>query len=117
MAAVSIAAAACGPAEESQFTEHDTQMAQSNITELAKQDEQVGTGAEAVAGHPVPVHYTGWLWDESKADHKGRKFDSSRDRNEPFEFRLGGGEVIRGWDEGVAGMKVGGKRTLTIPPA
>ena len=92
-------------------------MAQSSITELAKQDEQVGTGADAVAGRPVTVHYTGWLWDESKADHKGRKFDSSRDRNEPFQFRLGGGEVIRGWDEGVAGMKVGGKRTLTIPPA
>jgi FKBP-type peptidyl-prolyl cis-trans isomerase FkpA len=94
-----------------------THMAQSNITELVKQDEQVGTGAEAVSGRPVQVHYTGWLWDESKADHKGRKFDSSRDRNEPFEFRLGGGEVIRGWDEGVAGMKVGGKRTLTIPPS
>jgi len=92
-------------------------MAQSDITELGKQDEQVGTGAEAVAGGPVTVHYTGWLWDASKGDHKGRKFDSSRDRNEPFEFRLGGGQVIRGWDEGVAGMKVGGKRTLTIPPA
>jgi FKBP-type peptidyl-prolyl cis-trans isomerase FkpA len=91
-------------------------MAQSNITELVKHDEQVGTGAEAVAGRPVTVHYTGWLWDQSKADHKGRKFDSSRDRNEPFQFRLGGGEVIRGWDEGVAGMKIGGKRTLTIPP-
>lgn len=92
-------------------------MAQSNITELVKHDEQVGTGADAVSGRPVQVHYTGWLWDESKGDHRGRKFDSSRDRNEPFEFRLGGGEVIRGWDEGVAGMKVGGKRTLTIPPA
>jgi FKBP-type peptidyl-prolyl cis-trans isomerase len=92
-------------------------MVQSNITELVKQDEQVGSGAEAVAGRPVEVHYTGWLWDESKGDHKGQKFDSSRDRNEPFEFRLGGGQVIRGWDEGVVGMKVGGKRTLTIPPA
>jgi len=91
-------------------------MAQSSITELGTQDEQVGTGDEAVAGRPVTVHYTGWLWDESKGDHKGRKFDSSRDRNEPFEFRLGGGQVIRGWDEGVAGMKVGGKRTLIIPP-
>jgi len=81
-----------------------------------KHDEQVGTGAEAVPGRPVTVHYTGWLWDESKGDHRGRKFDSSRDRNEPFQFRLGGGEVIRGWDEGVAGLKIGGKRTLTIPP-
>jgi FKBP-type peptidyl-prolyl cis-trans isomerase len=64
----------------------------------------------------VTVHYTGWLYDANSADHKGTKFDSSRDRNEPFEFALGAGEVIRGWDEGVKGMKVGGKRTLTIPP-
>ena len=64
----------------------------------------------------MTVHYTGWLFDEAAPDHKGRKFDSSRDRNEPFDFRLGAGEVIRGWDEGVAGMKVGGQRTLTIPP-
>ena len=91
-------------------------MAHSNITELGKQDEQVGNGTEAVTGRPVTVHYTGWLWDESKGDHKGRKFDSSRDRGEPFTFRLGAGEVIRGWDEGFAGMKVGGQRTLTIPP-
>jgi FKBP-type peptidyl-prolyl cis-trans isomerase len=64
----------------------------------------------------VSVHYTGWLHDASKSDGHGRKFDSSHDRREPFEFRLGGGEVIRGWDQGVAGMKVGGKRTLIIPP-
>ena len=87
-----------------------------NVTELIKQDGRVGTGAEAVAGRSVTVHYTGWLYDPTLADHKGAKFDSSRDRNEPFEFRLGAGEVIRGWDDGVAGMKVGGKRTLTIPP-
>ena len=92
-------------------------MAQSNITELQKQDAKTGDGNEAVAGRNVTVHYTGWLYDESKPDHKGQKFDSSRDRNEPFTFRLGGGQVIRGWDEGVAGMKVGGQRTLTIPPA
>jgi FKBP-type peptidyl-prolyl cis-trans isomerase FkpA len=101
---------------QDETTQNEAPMAQSNITELQKQDDQIGTGAEAVAGRPVTVHYTGWLWDEAKPDHKGRKFDSSRDRNEPFQFRLGGGEVIRGWDEGVAGMKVGGKRTLTIPP-
>ena len=94
----------------------ETQMAQSNITELQKQDAKVGDGNEAVAGRNVTVHYTGWLYDESKPDHKGQKFDSSRDRNEPFTFRLGAGQVIRGWDEGVAGMKVGGQRTLTIPP-
>ena len=68
------------------------------------------------AGRRVVVHYTGWLYDESAADKKGRKFDSSKDRNEPFEFSLGAGEVIRGWDEGVKGMKVGGTRVLTIPP-
>jgi FKBP-type peptidyl-prolyl cis-trans isomerase FkpA len=88
----------------------------SNVTELIKKDTKVGTGAEAVAGHQVTVHYTGWLYDEKAPDHKGRKFDSSRDRGEPFVFALGQGMVIRGWDEGVAGMKVGGQRTLIIPP-
>ncbi|MDA8109457.1 MAG: FKBP-type peptidyl-prolyl cis-trans isomerase [Betaproteobacteria bacterium] len=69
-----------------------------------------GTGAEATAGQNVKVHYTGWLTDS-------RKFDSSKDRNDPFVFPLGRGHVIKGWDEGVVGMKVGGKRKLTIPPA
>jgi len=95
----------------------ESTVAQSNITELIKTDERAGTGNEAVAGRQVTVHYTGWLYDAAKPDHKGSKFDSSRDRNEPFAFRLGGGDVIRGWDEGVAGMKVGGRRTLTIPAA
>jgi FKBP-type peptidyl-prolyl cis-trans isomerase len=72
-------------------------------------DLKKGTGAEAKAGQMVKVHYTGWLTN-------GKKFDSSVDRGEPFEFHLGGGEVIKGWDEGVAGMKVGGKRQLQIPP-
>jgi FKBP-type peptidyl-prolyl cis-trans isomerase len=67
-----------------------------------------GTGATATAGQTVVVHYTGWLTN-------GTKFDSSKDRNEPFQFRLGAGQVIAGWDEGVAGMKIGGKRKLTIP--
>ena len=93
-----------------------TEEGRSNVTQLQKTDGTVGTGTDAGAGSRVTVHYTGWLYDETKADHKGRKFDSSRDRNEPFDFRLGAGEVIRGWDEGVAGMKVGGQRTLTIPP-
>ena len=91
-------------------------MGQSNITELAKQDDSAGSGNEAVSGRQVTVHYTGWLYDQARDDHKGQKFDSSRDRNEPFTFRLGAGQVIQGWDQGVAGMKVGGKRTLTIPP-
>jgi FKBP-type peptidyl-prolyl cis-trans isomerase len=79
-------------------------------------DTTAGGGAEAASGRRVVVHYTGWLYEPSAADKKGTKFDSSRDRNEPFEFNLGAGEVIRGWDEGVKGMKVGGKRVLTIPP-
>ena len=88
----------------------------SNVAELIKQDDTVGSGNEAARGRRVTVHYTGWVYNETAADKKGTKFDSSRDRNEPFEFSLGAGEVIQGWDEGVAGMKVGGRRTLTIPP-
>jgi FKBP-type peptidyl-prolyl cis-trans isomerase FkpA len=88
-----------------------------NVTELIRQDVRVGTGTEAAAGRTVTVHYTGWLYDESRPECKGAKFDSSRDRNDPFAFSLGAGQVITGWDEGVAGMKVGGQRTLTIPPA
>ena len=87
------------------------------VTELKKIDVKQGTGAEAVSGKPVVVHYTGWLYDPSKPDQKGNKFDSSRDRGQPFSFPLGAGRVIKGWDEGVAGMKVGGQRTLIIPPA
>jgi FKBP-type peptidyl-prolyl cis-trans isomerase len=95
----------------------DSSTERTDVTQLIRQDGRVGTGAEAVAGRTVTVHYTGWLYDESRPDHKGAKFDSSRDRNEPFSFSLGGGQVITGWDEGVAGMQVGGQRTLTIPPA
>jgi FKBP-type peptidyl-prolyl cis-trans isomerase len=84
---------------------------------LIKKDEVTGSGNQAVAGRRVTVHYTGWLYKEDAVDHKGKKFDSSRDHGEPFEFHLGAGEVIQGWDEGVAGMKIGGRRTLTIPPA
>lgn len=85
-------------------------------TTLQKIDVKQGTGTEAVSGKPVVVHYTGWLYDPAKPDQKGQKFDSSRDRGQPFSFPLGGGRVIKGWDEGVAGMKVGGQRTLVIPP-
>ena len=85
------------------------------MTEQIKTDVKLGEGTQATAGHDVSVHYTGWLYDEAAADHKGAKFDSSRDRGQPFEFPLGGGRVIKGWDQGVEGMKVGGQRTLTIP--
>ena len=80
---------------------------------LIYKDNEVGTGDEAVSGNSLSVHYTGWL-QEPNGD-KGKKFDSSVDRGQPFGFRLGAGMVIKGWDEGVAGMKVGGKRTLVIP--
>lgn len=90
-------------------------MENSNMTELIKTDTKLGEGAEATAGSHVSVHYTGWLYDEAAADHKGKKFDSSRDRSEPFDFPLGAGRVIKGWDQGFDGMKVGGQRTLIIP--
>ena len=79
---------------------------------LVYKDVKVGTGAEAVPGKTVTVDYTGWI---DEGDKKGKKFDSSLDRGDAFTFTLGMGQVIKGWDEGVAGMKVGGKRTLMIP--
>ncbi|HTJ55875.1 MAG TPA: FKBP-type peptidyl-prolyl cis-trans isomerase [Nitrosospira sp.] len=95
----------------------ETNKGAANVTELIKQDTKVGTGEEAVVGKMVEVHYTGWLYDPSKPDKKGAKFDSSRDRGTPFSFLLGAGRVIKGWDRGVVGMKVGGQRTLIIPPS
>ncbi len=77
-------------------------------------DTTVGSGAQAAKGQKVTVHYTGWLYNN---EIQGAKFDSSKDRNDPFVFALGAGQVIKGWDEGVAGMKVGGARTLIIPAA
>jgi len=82
-------------------------------TGLQFEDTTPGTGAEAKPGAPVTVHYTGWLYNDGV---KGAKFDSSKDRNDPFQFDLGAGTVIKGWDEGVQGMKVGGTRLLVIPP-
>ncbi len=81
---------------------------------LQYEDTAIGEGAEATKGQNVSVHYTGWLYNNGE---QGAKFDSSRDRNDPFEFSLGAGMVIKGWDEGVQGMKIGGQRTLIIPAA
>ncbi len=80
-----------------------------------KIDNKIGEGDVADVGSKVNVHYTGWLYDENAPENKGRKFDSSHDRNKHFSFRLGAGEVIKGWDQGVRGMQVGGSRTLIIP--
>ena len=86
---------------------------QQTASGLQYEDTVTGTGATAVAGKQVTVHYTGWLYQNGQ---QGAKFDSSKDRNDPFVFGLGAGMVIRGWDEGVQGMQVGGQRTLIIPP-
>ena len=112
-----LAAIGCGRSTPSDEMADGTPMADSGITQLQMVDTKPGTGDEARPGRVVSVHYTGYLYDASKPDKKGNKFDSSKDRNEPFEFPLGGGQVIQGWDQGFAGMKVGGARTLTIPPS
>ncbi|MEZ0289060.1 MAG: FKBP-type peptidyl-prolyl cis-trans isomerase [Methylophilus sp.] len=109
-----LAIAGCQAQSNSSNPKENTQMS-ANITELQKIDTVVGSGREAEVGFNVTVHYTGWLYDVNAKDFKGKKFDSSLDRNSPFNFFLGGGQVIQGWDEGVQGMKIGGKRTLIIP--
>lgn len=93
----------------------DTQAEESAMAELIKEDLEPGTGVEVTKGQTAVVHYTGWLHDPQKPEAKGKKFDSSRDHGSTFAFTVGGGEVIRGWDLGVEGMKVGGKRRLVIP--
>lgn len=91
--------------------------ATADSSQLQKIDTKVGNGDEAVIGKTVNVHYAGWVYDEKAPDKKGKKFDSSYDRKEHFSFLLGAGRVIKGWDKGVLGMKVGGQRTLIIPPS
>jgi FKBP-type peptidyl-prolyl cis-trans isomerase FkpA len=86
------------------------------IDHLITEDRVEGTGLAVQVGQTAIVHYTGWLYDAAAKDHKGKKFDSSRDQGQPFRFPLGAGRVIRGWDEGVVGMKIGGQRTLIVPP-
>ncbi|MGE0865851.1 MAG: FKBP-type peptidyl-prolyl cis-trans isomerase [Vicinamibacterales bacterium] len=111
------ASIACGGSTPTSEPTEGAPMADTGVNELQMVDTKVGDGAEARPGRVVRVHYTGWLFDAAKGDKRGEKFDSSKDRNEPFEFPLGGGQVIPGWDQGFAGMKVGGTRVLTIPPA
>jgi FKBP-type peptidyl-prolyl cis-trans isomerase len=86
------------------------------VSALQAQDLEPGAGAPIEAGKQAVVQYTGWLYDTSAADHKGRQFDSSRTSGQPFRFVIGAGQVIKGWDQGVLGMKIGGKRRLVIPP-
>jgi FKBP-type peptidyl-prolyl cis-trans isomerase FkpA len=86
-----------------------------DATQLVKIDRTVGTGAVAGDGDEVHVNYTGWLYDARAKDHHGKKFDSSLDNGEPITFTLGAGAVIEGWDQGIMGMRVGGRRTLVIP--
>ncbi len=104
------------PADAKDISPADAQGAAMPPEQLISQDIESGSGAAVTAGQSAVVHYTGWLWDAAAPENIGRKFDSSRDHGDTFTFRVGGGEVIRGWDQGVEGMKVGGKRRLVIPP-
>lgn len=106
----------CAAAATSYAVGQDTPAPAAEVANpLVKVDNVVGTGKEAAAGNTVSVHYTGWLYKPMLVKQRGKKFDSSVDRGEPLVFPLGAGKVIKGWDQGVAGMKVGGKRTLIIP--
>ncbi len=107
---------ACGQNSEKSDGESSVSDASGAVAELIIKDVVVGDGAEATQGQTAVMHYTGWIYEPTAPDLRGKKFDSSLDRNEPFPFALGAGQVIRGWDQGVPGMKVGGKRELIIPP-
>ncbi|HKU16876.1 MAG TPA: FKBP-type peptidyl-prolyl cis-trans isomerase [Steroidobacteraceae bacterium] len=111
---VSLLAAACGDKQQAQKAA-STASAVAAPTELQKIDVVKGTGEGISLGQVAVVHYTGWVFDGSAPEQKGKKFDSSRDRGQPFPFTVGAGEVIRGWDEGVQGMQKGGQRRLVIP--
>jgi peptidylprolyl isomerase len=112
--AVGIVIASAGVVVDAPTASAQTPATRTTASGLQITDTKVGTGATAKAGQTCVMHYTGWLYQNGA---KGKKFDSSLDRGQPFEFPLGAHRVIAGWDEGVAGMKVGGKRTLIIPPS
>ena len=116
MCALCLLVAACGKQESPQPAPAAATAAAPPPTELQKVDVMKGTGEGISLGQVAVVHYTGWLFDPSAPEQKGGKFDSSRDRGEPFKFAIGAGQVIRGWDEGVQGMQPGGQRRLVIPP-
>lgn len=105
----------CDIKDNENAKQEESAMTDTKAPELVKTDTKVGTGKEAVNNKRVVVHYTGWLYDLKVPQNRGAKFDSSVDRGQPFDFMLGAGQVIKGWDQGVAGMKVGGQRTLIIP--
>jgi FKBP-type peptidyl-prolyl cis-trans isomerase len=108
---------ACNAGEKPPAAEAGAPPTSTTAEGLAITDVAPGAGEAIAVGSVAVVHYTGWLYESGAPDHKGRKFDSSVDRGEPFKFTLGAGEVIRGWDQGVEGMKKGGKRRLVIPAA
>ena len=103
---------ACSPKQEAPRV-----AAPSSVTELQITDLKVGEGAEIKTGQFAIMNYTGWLYETAAKDNKGKEFDSSKNAGKPFRFRLGIGDVIKGWDKGVAGMKIGGSRRLVIPPS
>jgi FKBP-type peptidyl-prolyl cis-trans isomerase FkpA len=107
--ALMVVLAACKPPETAPIPKNDP------VPKLEIVDLAIGTGDAIVTGKTAVVHYTGWLFDTLAANRQGKKFDSSRDRGEPFRFAVGQGQVIKGWDEGIVGMKVGGQRRLVIP--
>ena len=114
-AAAAAAAAALAIASPPVTAQKENMTPPAEVKDLVKKDAKVGEGKPAEKGKAVSVHYTGWLYDPAAPEQKGKKFDSSLDRGIPFGFILGAGRVIKGWEEGVEGMKEGGKRTLIIP--
>ena len=114
--AIALLASACKPAPSTPPPEPSRPVEPPAPVSFSANDVVAGTGEPIKSGQIAVVHYTGWLYDSAAADHHGQQFDSSRTHGSPFRFPVGGGRVIRGWDEGVVGMKVGGRRELVIPP-